>query len=292
VLLHTTVHACSTVLKPTRGRLVIAAADISVFLLHLLPLPEDCRSDAKPCVVVVSLVVAMPAEVGSLATVIEDEEAAAAAAVSASSPLSADVSFDGCMGKMEAAFLCRSEERHQQMASRIVAQLAAINRPQWSCAVCRGSDSSGGAQQQASSPSPVVCALCRWPRCLNRLPPPVLCRALLVHVSSHVQLARRLEPAVKAFHRHNSTGQQFRDDVRRAIDLLLDSDAADRARISQLEEQGKGGQHEQQRHSLRADKEDGEERKEPQLMEDSKQEEKEGVAPSTASGAATAACWA
>ena len=219
-------------------------------------------------------------------------------------------SIDSCLVRLEVAFMTRSEERHQQLAARLVDQLLHSPHAPDECPLCRdahgdrdvnteaGADradradqsrlSSGELDREASvtvaeinaaigldsltdeqsrsswmeaglgyeastlnnqstqRPNPSQsqsvqrqqvgepCFYCRWRACQLSAPPAAQCLETVVQTVTRVELAKALEGPVKAFQRHNTTGQPFREDVARIIHILCSADEADMKRLDSI----------------------------------------------------------
>ena len=225
--------------------------------------------------------------------------ASASASLSACCP-----SLDACLVRLEAAFMSRSEEKHQQAVSRLLSPLLASPHSPGQCPRCADSEAetgAGGGAERADSerdadttttaasaltsaidsgvgngsdgmsrndwldgsladepldshntsaqPQPEsqgqaqhqphpheeqsaeLCFHCRWRACQLHSSAAVQCLESVVQTVGRVELAKALEGPVKAFQRHNTTGQPFREDVARIIDLLCNADEADLRRL-------------------------------------------------------------
>ena len=219
-------------------------------------------------------------------------------------------SIDSCLVRLEVAFMTRSEEKHQQLAARVILPLINSHHSPAVCPVCRDRDKDGqreaekdvGAdetdesrlsggeldrdntdaaataaaagmdsvsdgtsrhswmdsvsgddtatatitqtdhpQLHSHSPPPrqqhqssEACFYCRWRACQSSSLPAVQCVESVVQIVTRVELAKALEGPVKAFQRHNTTGQPFREDVSRIIELLCNADQADMDRLDNI----------------------------------------------------------
>ena len=231
----------------------------------------------------------------------EAVHAATAAAAGSPSAASSSVccpSLDSCLVRLEVAFMTRSEEKHQQLASRLIGPLLQSPHSPAACPLCTNNDRDGEKEagagradestlsggelnrdreaagaainstsgvhsltdgpsrstwmdgsvsyQCSSNPSAAQqlpqqrqqrsepCFHCRWRLCQQSSLPAVQCMETVVQTVSRVELAKALEGPVKAFQRHNTTGQPFREDVARIIDLLCNADEADMRRLDNI----------------------------------------------------------
>ena len=225
-------------------------------------------------------------------------------------------SIDSCLVRLEVAFMTRSDDKHQQLVSRLLLPLLNSTHAPAVCPLCEdtdshrdrdrereadkneavertessrssdgeldrentassasdgtsglevGSDSDGASrrsfmdssstdeaathvhtngdaatQQLHTEPRPQrgqqqrePCFFCRWRACQSS-PPAVQCMETVLQTVTRVELAKALEGPVKAFQRHNTTGQPFREDVARVIDVLCRADEADITRLESI----------------------------------------------------------